>query len=385
MKKSLIALAAATFALGIAEFGMMGILSDVAHGIGVDIVKAGHLISAYSLGVAIGAPCLVVLRKLPLRRLLLFLVTLIAFGNLFTALAPNYIMLLTGRFISGLPHGAFFGAGAIVCSELAGKNKGATAVSVMVGGMTVANVIGVPGATFLSNCISWRFVFGAISLFGIIAFAGIRFWIPKLNPLPNVGGIKGEFGFLKKLAPWLIYGGVFFGQGSVYCWLSYIDPIMTKVSGFAMSDMSWIMMEVGLGMVVGNLISGKLADKYGVSKVCGVAAVSVIFIMTAIYFTASVKLMSVIFAFLAPAMLFAIGGPLQYAIVKFARGGEMLGGAGIQIAFNVSNACAAAMGGIVINAGLGYQAVALAGAPLAAVGAVMLFVLNRKYGGNDGI
>lgn len=379
MKRSLIALAAGTFALGIAEFGMMGMLEDVATGVGVNIVKAGHLISAYSLGVAVGAPGLVFLRNMPLRRLLLCLTAMIAAGNLFTALAPNFAMLLAGRFISGLPHGAFFGAGAIVCSEIAEKGKGASAVAVMVGGMTIANVIGVPGATFISNCLSWRVAFATIALLGILAWIGIRCWIPVLKPLPDSGGIKGEFKFLKNLAPWLIYGGVFFGQASVYCWLSYIDPIMTRVSGFSSSDMSWIMMIVGAGMVVGNMVSGKLADKYGVSKVCGLAALSVMIIMIAIYFTSSHKIPSIIFAFIAPAMLFAIGGPLQYAIVKFAKGGEMLGGAGIQIAFNVSNACAAMLGGAVINMGLGIASPALAGAPLAAIGATMLFILHKKY------
>lgn len=379
MKRSLIALAAGTFALGIAEFGMMGMLGDVAKGIDIDIVEAGHLISAYSIGVAIGAPILVFLRKMPLRRLLLCLAAMIAIGNLMSALAPNYVTLLVARFISGLPHGAFFGAGAIVCSQIADKGKGASAVAVMVGGMTIANVIGVPGATFLSDCLSWRLAFASIAFFGLLAWIGIRCWVPVLKPLPNDGGLKGEFKFLKTLAPWLIYGGVFFGQASVYCWLSYIDPIMTRVSGFSTSDMSWIMMIVGLGMVVGNIVSGKLADRYGVAKVCGLAALSAMVTMIAIYLIASDKFMSVTLAFIAPAMLFAIGGPLQYAIVRFAKGGEMLGGAGIQIAFNVSNACSALLGGMAINMGLGIASPALVGAPLALIGAFMLYLLHKKY------
>lgn len=144
MQKSLIALAIGTFALGIAEFAMMGILGDVADKLGVSIVSAGHLISAYSGGVAIGAPALIFLRKLPLRRLMLLLAALIAAGNAFAAIAPNYWTLLVARFISGLPHGAFFGAGAIVCSRLSSPGHGAQAVAVMVGGMTLANLVGVP-------------------------------------------------------------------------------------------------------------------------------------------------------------------------------------------------------------------------------------------------
>lgn len=379
MNKSLIALAIGTFALGVAEFGMMGILGDVAKSIDVDIVNAGHLISAYSLGVAIGAPGLIFLRKMPLRKLLLLLAALIAIGNGLTSVSPNYILLLIARFISGLPHGAFFGAGAIVCTELAEKGKGATAVATMVGGMTVANVVGVPGATFISNVMTWRLAFGIVAAIGALAWLGIKCWVPVLKPLPSSGGIKGQFAFLRKAAPWLIYGGVFFGQASVYCWLSYIEPIMTRVTGFTSGNMTWIMMVVGLGMVIGNITAGKLADRFGASAVCGIIATLVVVIMPTIYFCAGIKWVSVLLAFLASAALFGIGGPLQYIIVRFARGGEMLGGAGIQIAFNVSNAVAAALGGAVINMGMGISAPALVGAPLAAVGAVSLFILHRKY------
>ena len=173
MKKSLLALAIGTFALGIAEFAMMGILSAVARELDVSIVKAGNLISAYSAGVAIGAPGLVLLRRWPLKRLLLLLTAMIAVGNAAAALSPGYYTLLAARFVSGLPHGAFFGAGAIVCSRLADVGKGAQAVAVMVGGMTVANVVGVPGATFVTNVISWRVAFAIVSFFGMLAFAGM--------------------------------------------------------------------------------------------------------------------------------------------------------------------------------------------------------------------
>ncbi|MDE7471768.1 MAG: MFS transporter, partial [Paramuribaculum sp.] len=351
MKKSLIALALGTFALGIAEFGMMGILGDVAGELGVTIVQAGHLISAYSLGVAIGAPGLIFLRRMPLRRVLLLLAAIIAGGNALTAVSPDFTTMLIARFIAGLPHGAFFGTGAIVCAELADKGKGATAVAVMVGGMTVANVVGVPCSTWISNALTWRIAFGIVALIGALAWLGIRLWVPVLRPLPDSGGMRGQFRFLHSAAPWLIYAGVFFGQASVYCWLSYIEPIMTQVTGFATSDMTWIMMLVGAGMVVGNFAAGKAADRHGAALVCGLIAASVVIIMPTIYLLSTVRWASLILAFVAPAALFGIGGPLQYLIVRFAKGGEMLGGAGIQIAFNVSNALAASLGGMVIHMG----------------------------------
>ncbi|MBD5301145.1 MAG: MFS transporter [Bacteroides sp.] len=378
MQRGLVALAIGTFALGIAEFGMMGILGDVARGVDVSIVEAGHLISAYSLGVAIGAPMLIFLHKLPLRRLLMMLALLICLGNTMAALAPTYGVLLAARLLSGLPHGAFFGAGAIVCSRLAEPGKGAQAVAVMVGGMTVANVAGVPAATLVSNIVNWRMAFGIVALFGLLALAGIRSWIPRLEPVADTG-IKGQFRFLRSSAPWLIYAGVFFGQASVYCWLSYVEPIMTNVTGFTTSGMTWIMMLAGVGMVTGNAIAGKLADRYGVARVCGTLAASMIVVMPLLYFCSGMKVPSLILMFVATGALFGIGGPLQYLIVRFAKGGEMLGGAGIQIAFNVSNAVSAALGGLAIHNGFGLASPALVGVPFAIVGAAALFTLRRKF------
>lgn len=378
MQRGLIALAIGTFALGIAEFGMMGILGDVARGVDVNIVKGGYLISGYSLGVAIGAPILIFLHKMPLRRLLILLAAMIVAGNAMAALSANFTMLLCSRFIAGLPHGAFFGVGAIVCSRLAKPGQGAQAVAVMVGGMTVANMAGVPIATWISNTFSWRIAFGLVAVIGVLTLAGIRGWIPRLDPVQDTG-MKGQFKFLRSAAPWLIYAGVFFGQASVYCWLSYIEPIMTKVTHFTSGNMTWIMMLAGTGMVTGNAIAGKLADRYGVARVCGSLAAAMVVVMPALYFCAPMKVPSLVLMFVATGALFGIGGPLQYLIVRFAKGGEMLGGAGIQIAFNVSNAVSAALGGVAIHHGLGLASPALVGVPFAVIGATALFILGRKY------
>lgn len=372
----MLALAVGTFALGIAEFGMMGILGDVASGLGISVVEAGHFISAYSLGVAVGAPLLIVLRRMPLKRLMMLLAATVFVGNLAAALSPGYHALLCARLVAGLPHGAFFGAGAIVCTRLAAKGRGAQAVAVMVGGMTVANVIGVPMATLLSNLSSWRVAFGVVAMAGLLALVLIGLWVPELQPIPDTG-IKGQFRFLRFKAPWLIYAGVFFGQASVYCWFSYIEPIMTDVAGFAAASMTWIMMLAGAGMVVGNAVSGKLADRYGASRVTGYIAAGLVVVMPAIYLCAGLKIPSLLLAFAATAGLFGLGGPLQYLIVRYARGGEMLGGAGIQIAFNVSNAMSASLGGLAIHHGFGLASPALVGIPFAIIGAISLFALNR--------
>ncbi len=372
------AIAVGTFALGIAEFGMMGILGDIAKDLGINVDKAGHLISAYSAGVAIGSPLLLSLRKLPLRTILLILAGVIAGANAFAALSPGFFSLLVARFIAGLPHGAFFGAGAIVCTRLAAKGEGAAAVAVMIGGMTVANVIGVPAATFVSNLLVWRYLFAIVALFGLLAFVSIRLLVPYVSPLP-AGNIKREFSFLRSSAPWLIYGGVFFAQAAVYCWLSYISPVMTKAAGFSLADMTWIMVLVGVGMVFGNFIAGKLATKHSPSLVSATIAGIMLVILPLMYFFGDIKLAALLLAFVASACLFGVGGPPQYLIVGFSKGGEMLGAAGIQIAFNVSNATSAAIGGLVINRGYGVESTALTGIPFALTGMVCFLLLYRKF------
>lgn len=372
----ILALALGTFALGIAEFAMMGILGDVASNLDISVVKAGYLISAYSTGVAVGAPCLILLRRMPLRGLLLLLTAVIVAGNAAAALSPSFTPLLLSRFLSGLPHGAFFGAGAIVAEKLAAKGHGAAAVAIMVGGMTVANLVGVPVATWVSSAFSWRYAFAAVAVMGLLALLAMRIFLPALAPLPDTG-FKGQFQFLRRKQPWLVYAGVFFGQMSVYCWFSYISPVMTNDAGFTISDMSWIMIVTGAGMVFGNVAAGTLADRYGAARVTARIALLIVLVMFAIYFCADYKIPSVVLAFLATACLFGLGGPLQFLIVRYSRGGEMLGGAGIQIAFNVSNAIAAAIGGLAISHGLGYAGPALVGIPMAVIGAMALFALSH--------
>ena len=178
MKKSLIALAFGTLGLGIAEFVMMGILPDVAKDLGVSIPVAGHFISAYALGVCVGAPTLILARKHPLKHILLALVTLIMLGNICAAMAPNYWVLLLARFISGLPHGAYFGVASIVAEKLADKGKGSEAVSIMIAGMTIANLFGVPLGTSLSNAISRRVTFLLVGCWGVIILYYIWRWVP---------------------------------------------------------------------------------------------------------------------------------------------------------------------------------------------------------------
>lgn len=378
MKKSILALSVGTFALGIAEFVIMGILGDLTSGFGISDAQAGHIISAYALGVSIGAPGLLLVRKYRLKTILMMLTAIIAAGNLLTAVSPTYTTILCARFISGLPHGAYFGVGAIVARQLADEGKKTRAVSIMVAGMTVATIIGVPLGTFLSTTLTWRFTFAIVAASGFIAFLMIRRFVPATDPLPTVS-FKGQFRFLRQPAPWLIFAGVFFGQTGIYCWYSYVEPMMENVSGFSPSAMTWIMALAGSGMFIGNLTSGYLADRSNAAYVSGLISALSIGTMILIYILAPCKWAIVPLTVLGTAGLFGIGGPLQSLIIKYSRGGEMLGAAGIQISFNVGNAIAAAIGGMAISSGWGYSSTALCGIPLLIVGATSLAFLYRRY------
>ena len=376
MKKSLIALAFGTLELGIAEFVMMGILPDVAKDLGVSIPVAGHFISAYALGVCVGAPTLILARKHPLKHILLALVTLIMLGNICAAMAPNYWVLLLARFISGLPHGAYFGVASIVAEKLADKGKGSEAVSIMIAGMTIANLFGVPLGTSLSNAISWRVTFLLVGCWGVIILYYIWRWVPHVEGLKDTG-FKGQFRFLKTPVPWLILGATALGNGGVFCWYSYINPLLTNVSGFSAESITGLMVLAGFGMVVGNLVSGRLSDQYTPGKVGTTVQAMICVVLLLIFFLSPYPWLSALLMCLCTAGLFAVSSPEQVLIIRVAKGGEMLGAACVQVAFNLGNAIGAYVGGLAISGGYRYPA--LAGVPFAMVGFVLFLTFYKKY------
>lgn len=376
MKKSLIALAFGTLGLGIAEFVMMGILPDVAKDLGISIPVAGLFISAYALGVCVGAPVLILARKHPLKHILLALVTLMMVGNTCAALAPNYWVLLLARFISGLPHGAYFGVASIVAEKLADKGKGSEAVSIMIAGMTIANLFGVPLGTSLSNSISWRVTFLLVGCWGVIILYYIWRWVPHVKGLKDTG-FKGQFRFLKTPAPWLILGATALGNGGVFCWYSYINPLLTEVSGFTAESITALMVLAGFGMVVGNLVSGRLSDRYTPGKVGTTVQAMICIVLLLIFFLSPYPWLSALLMCLCTAGLFAVSSPEQVLIIRVAKGGEMLGAACVQVAFNLGNAIGAYVGGLAISGGYRYPA--LAGVPFAMVGFILFLTFYKKY------
>ena len=379
MKKSLVALAAGTFALGIAEFVMMGMLPDVATDLGVSIPAAGHFIAAYALGVCAGAPLLVLIaRTRPLKQILLGLVALIALGNLCTAFAPEYWSMLATRFISGLPHGAFFGVGSIVADKLSDRGKVAQAIAIMTAGMTLANVLGVPAGTWISHNVSWRITFVGVGLWALVLFWLTRRWIPYLAPLPDTG-ILGQFRFFRHLPPWLILFATALGNGGAFCWFSYVNPLLTRVSGIAPSDMTAVMVLAGMGMLVGNLAGGRLSDRFGPGKIAFMAQGVMCCALFATFVLAPPPVCALRLMTVCTTCLFTVSAPQQLLLIRHAKGGEMLGAASVQIAFNLGNALGAWLGGLPVSAGYRYEYTTLPASALALTGCLLLLLFWLRF------
>ena len=374
MKKGLYALSFGTFGLGIAEFIMMSILPDVAAGFDISLSEAGHLISAYALGVCVGAPLVVVVaRSWPLRTILLALVGLFVVGNLLMALSADYWMGLCARFVSGLPHGAYFGVGSIVASRLAEKGKSTSAVAIMIMGMTIANLFGVPAGNFLGHFLSWRLVFVIAALWGGVTIWFIRRWVPVLPALPATN-LKGQFRFLRRPEPWMLIAATMLGNGGAFCWYSYVNPLMTEVSGFSVGTMPVLMLLAS--MCVGNYLGGHLSDRF----TPGIVAMSMQFLMFAslllIYFFASYGFLSALLMCVCTGCLFAVSSPQQLLLLQYSPGGEMMGGAMVQLAFNLGNAVGAYFGGLSIEHGAGLESTALIGSFFALLGTTVFLVFN---------
>ena len=381
MRKStcLLPLALGTFGLGLTEYVMMGILPDTALAMKVSIPQAGSFISMYALGVVAGAVLLVVIaRTKPLKTILLWLMSIFTIANLATAFVGNYHLFCAIRFIAGLPHGAFFGVGAISAGRLCEHGKENQAVATMIAGMTVANLLGIPFGTFISHNLSWRLTFLLIGLFGFVIVYSIIKLIPYLKPLPD-NGFRGQFNFLKSIGPWLLIVAVVMGNGGIFCWYSYINPLLVKVSGIRPKYVSIVMVLAGAGMCIGNFLGGKLSDKFSPALVAGMTQLTACIALLLIFFFASNPIASIILMCVCTGCLFAVSAPQQVLLIENARGGEMLGASFSQISFNLGNAIGAFVGALPVKYGLGYQYTAIPGAFFAFIGFVMLFYFYRKY------
>lgn len=381
MPLPILALAVASFCIGTTEFVIMGLLPEVAADLGVSIPAAGLLVTGYALGVVIGAPIIAVgTAKLPRKPVLIGLAMMFVLGNLLCAIAPTYWTLMIARVVTAFGHGAFFGIGSVVAASLVPANKRASAIALMFAGLTLANILGVPGGTALGEAFGWRMTFFAVVAIGLISVAAIAFLVPAGVAPPGKGGVASEVKVLGKLQVWLAMIISALASGSLFAVFTYIKPILTDVTGVSVASVTWILLLFGGGMTIGNIIGGKLADWKLMPT-----AIGALVVMAAIH-VALAQLgysapAAILLIFLWGVMTFVIVPPMQMRVVETASEAPNLAATLNQGAFNAGNAAGAWVGGAAISMGVSYADLPLVGAAIAlsAFGvALFSFALDRR-------
>ncbi|MFB7027519.1 MULTISPECIES: MFS transporter [unclassified Streptomyces] len=380
MPLALFALAVSAFGIGTTEFVMMGLLPQVAEDLGTSVPTAGHLVSAYAIGVVVGAPLLTALgSRIPRKRMLLLLMALFTVGNLASALAPGFGWLVAGRVLAGLPHGAFFGLGAVVAARLVREGRQARAVATMFLGLTVANILGVPAATLLGQHLGWRATFLVVSAIGLLAMAALARLVP---PIPADGhqGLGREVRALGR--PQVLLGllTAVFGFAGVFAVYSYLASMTTEVMGFGDSTVTLVLALFGLGMTGGALAAGPLTDRALRPTLYGSLA-ALVLALVAFRFTVHVPWLALVTVVVLGAVGFMTTTPLQMLVMNKAKDAPTLASASNHSAFNLANAGGAWAGGAAVAAGWGWTSPALVGAGLTAVGlavAAVAGLLDRR-------
>lgn len=372
MPLALLALAVGAFGIGTTEFVVMGLLPRIAGDYGVSIPTAGLLVTGYALGVVIGAPLLTVLgNKVSRKRMLMVLMGLFVLGNLLSALAPGFGLMLTGRIVASLAHGSFFGIGSVVAAGLVAPEKKAGAIATMFTGLTVANIVGVPLGTFIGQAVGWRATFAIVAALGLVGMAGIARLVPA-TPRPEGARLRRELTAFRNPQVLLAMAMTVLGFGGVFAAITYIAPMMTHAAGYSEGAVTWLLVLFGIGMFLGNLLGGRFADRALMPLLYvtlgGLAVVLALFTVTAHH-----KVLAAVTILLVGALGFATVPPLQKRVLDQAHGAPTLASAVNIGAFNLGNALAAWLGGLVISAGLGFTSPNWVGAALAAAALLLAF------------
>ena len=366
-----IALILGGVAIGTTEFVTMGLLPEIAAGVGVDIPTAGHTISAYAAGVVIGAPLLAVLGATwPRKALLIGRMVAVPLGNLLSAIAPDYGLLVGARLLAGLPHGAFFGVAALVAVDLARSGQAGRAVGRGMLGIPIANVLGVPGATWLGQAYGWRTAYVLVAVIGFATVALIAYAVPHL-PADPTRTVRSELSALTSVQVWLTLGVGAVGFGGIFAMYSYIAPTVTEVTGLPASAVPIFLLVYGVSGLIGNIVAGRMGDWSVIrSIVIGLAGIGValgVFAAVASYAVAALVVLALI-SVLASVLVIN----LQLRLMQVAGSAQTLAAASNHAALNLANALGAWLGGLVIAAGFGYRAPSVVGVGLAALGLVIL-------------
>ena len=362
----LLALAVAAFGIGTTEFIIMGILPDVARDLSVTVPQAGYLVSAYAYGVAFGAPLVAIATaRLPRKIALMLLMGVFVVGNLGCALAPSYALLMAARILTALAHGAFFGIGSVVARDLVAPRKKAQAVAIMFSGLTLANVLGVPFGTALGQAMGWRFPFFVVTGIGVVAAAAIALAVPS-GLKGSSGRLAAEFGAVREPRVMLPMAISVLSSISLFAVFTYITPLLEQVSGLSPHQVTYALLLFGVGITVGNLVGGRLADWKLVATVIG-AFISVALILALFTLTSRSPYPAMATLMVWGALSFALASPLQVWVVEAAADAPNLAATLNQGAFNFGNATGAWAGGAAIAAGLPYQQLPWLGAGVAVV------------------
>ena len=370
MPLPLLILALSAFAIGTTEFVIMGLLPDVAQDLGVTIPGAGWLVTGYALGVAIGAPFMALATsKLPRKAALVTLMGVFIVGNLLCAIATDYNLLMFARVVTALCHGAFFGIGSVVAASLVPANRRASAVALMFTGLTLANVLGVPLGTALGQAMGWRSTFWAVTGIGVVAFIGLVRYLPLQRDSEAVN-LAAEVAALKQGGLWLSLGMTVLFSASMFALFTYVAPLLGDVTGVSPRGVTWTLMLIGLGLTLGNLVGGKLADRRLGATLLGVFAAMAV-VSTALSWTSVAVIPAEVTLFLWAVAAFAAVPALQINVVLHGKSAPNLVSTLNIGAFNLGNALGAWTGGSVIAHGLGLAQVPLAAAALAALGLLL--------------
>lgn len=373
------ALAIGAFAIGTGEFAAMGFLPDVATGWQVTVPAAGRIISAYALGVVVGAPLIAVVgARLSRRVLLLILMAIFALGNLASALAPSFASLVVLRFVTALPHGAYFGVAALVAAGMAAPDGRARAVGRVMLGLTIATLAGTPFATWAGQVFGWRVAFAIVGALGLTTVALVSVCVPRDRPMPGASPLR-ELGALREVQVWLTLAIGATGFGGMFAVFSYITPTLVNVSHIPESAVPFVLSVFGAGMIAGNIVGPKLADRALLPTIGGLMAWNVLVL---VLFTVAVRqpVMAVIVVFLIGTG-FAVVPTLQTRLMDVGKDAQTLAAALNHSAFNMANALGAWLGGVSIAAGYGWASTGWVGAALGLVGAAVFVVsllLDRK-------
>lgn len=365
MPVALLALTAGAFGIGVTEFVIMGLLLEVSHDLGVTVPAAGLLISGYALGVVLGAPLLTLAtRRWPRKTVLMSLMAIFTIGNAACAMADSYAMLMAARILTALAHGTFFGVGSVVATTLVPPERKASAIAVMFTGLTVANILGVPAGTWLGQTYGWRASFWAVTMVGVIALAVLALFVSRDAAVRTDDSVLDELRALRRRPVLLGLLTTVLGFAGVFTVFTYIAPILTRITGFSDSAVSPILLVFGVGLIVGNLVGGKLADRKLVPTVIG-TLLTLAVVLLAMTWALPHKAWMIGFVALLGAAAFATVPPLQMWVLRKVDGaGESLASSFNIAAFNLGNALGAWLGGIVVDHGPGLSAVPWAAAIL---------------------